>query len=1299
MLHRVPRIRHRFEWVSRFHGMFHGDVPRWMFLLFLGWLGGLVGFSSETAAQEAQWIWVDTQAQGGVPEGAGYFRKSFVLRSVDRAEITIVADDEYELFVNGRRVGAGDNLEKFLLYDVTRYLTRGRNVVAVKVKNTKGATAALAARVSVREEGEDWRNYSTDGSWRTSLNPLPFWNTTLYNDQRWSTAAELGELGRTAPWDLREELDDVAAPDEPLTQTERFKIDPAFVVTELLGHEKTGSLIAMTFNEFGHMLISREGGPLLVVFDSNQDGNMDKVREYCTKVQNCQGILALNGEVFVTGQGPDGVGLYRLADKDQDGKLEDITTLVKFDGPMGEHGPHGIVLGSDGMLYMTVGGDVRPTVPFTEASPYLNPYEGDLLPRYEDPSGHASEVKAPGAYVMRTDLRGKKVELVAGGFRNAYDLVFNREGELLVHDSDMESDIGTTWYRPTRLYHVTPGGEYGWRTGWSKWPADFVDNLPGILDTGRGAPTGAVLYDHYAFPTQYRGAVFLADWSQGRILAVQTQRQGASYVAASEVFLQGQPLNVTDLEVGPDGSLYFVTGGRGTNGGIYRIHWKGEIPAAESELGEGVAAAVKHPQLHAAWARQNIAQARQNVLGTWNENITAIARGRSNPWQQRVRALELMQWFGPVPDSELLIEVSKSQNELVRAKAAEMMGLHPDASTRDRLRELLRDTDRLVRRRACEGLIRANQTVPFSTLTPLLTSDDRFESWAARRLLERMPVELWRKQILTADHHRLFINGSLALLIAHPSQDNGLAVLQRFSQIMNGFISDRDFIDMLRVAQVAFERGEIKPDDYPDLGKQLSAEFPAGDDQMNRELVRLLAFYAIDEPLERYLEYIRSSADQVLRLHVAMHMRFLKEGWPQGKKLLLLDFYREAREWGGGGNYVAYIDNIERDFAKNLSVTEAITVLAKGEQWPHAALGALYALPSTVDEKQVTTLTQLDTRLAANADPATSLLRTGIMAILAASESDAARDHLRTVWDDEPERRPVAAMALAQHPDTNWEYLVRSLPVVDGEPAREVLRKLTEVDAAPGEAEHYRQAILVGLRLEENGGLLASNVLQHWTGLELTGDTNAAEPTPVGEGRWQAALETWQAWYADQYPDHPRAELPLPPDNSKWQYDELLAHLLSEQAMAASAEKGALVFEKAQCVKCHRFGSRGESLGPDLTGISKRFMKKEVLTSILFPSHVVSDQYQAKTVITTQGRSYTGIVAAGGQGETVVLTSDGAKVTLEDAQIDQIVPNPNSAMPAGLLDSLTLEEISDLFAYLGLLPQSPVAGRAAETRR
>ena len=59
---------------------------------------------------------------------------------------------------------------------------------------------------------------------------------------------------------------------------------------------------------------------------------------------------------------------------------------------------------------------------------------------------------------------------------------------------------------------------------------------------------------------------------------------GGSYKANSEVFLEGNPLNVTDVDVGPDGCLYFVTGGRGTSGGLHRVKWKGKVPPENHEL-------------------------------------------------------------------------------------------------------------------------------------------------------------------------------------------------------------------------------------------------------------------------------------------------------------------------------------------------------------------------------------------------------------------------------------------------------------------------------------------------------------------------------------------------------------------------------------------------------------------------------------------------------------------------------------------------------------------------------------------
>src|SRR5206468_1838979 len=60
------------------------------------------------------------------------------------------------------------------------------------------------------------------------------------------------------------------------------------------------------------------------------------------------------------------------------------------------------------------------------------------------------------------------------------------------------------------------------------------------------------------------------------IYAVHLRRAGATYRGRAEVFLKGRPLNVTGLDFGPDGAMYFVTGGRRTQSGLYRVRCNGQ---------------------------------------------------------------------------------------------------------------------------------------------------------------------------------------------------------------------------------------------------------------------------------------------------------------------------------------------------------------------------------------------------------------------------------------------------------------------------------------------------------------------------------------------------------------------------------------------------------------------------------------------------------------------------------------------------------------------------------------------------
>jgi putative heme-binding domain-containing protein len=1238
--------------------------------------------SAAIAAEDVQWIWSPAYEKEQAPEGVCCFRKSFNLSKPESGEIQITADDRYQLFVNGRQVGKGDQWKKLDSYDITEFLVAGPNVVAVLAENLEGKSAGLAARVIVKQQGGTFESYSTDGSWKTALKELPRWQMPKYNDNQWLSAQAFGKLGGTLPWGTEVLLPNNAG---------RFKVLPKFQVEWLIEPQETGSLIGMAFNEFGQMLVSREEGALLLVSDSDRDGLLDLVTTFSDEVKNCQGILCISGKVYVTAEGPQGPALYRLTDEDHDGQCDQVEALLKFSGQAGEHGPHGLALGPDGFIYMVVGNFMRVETAAAETSPYHHYYEGDLVtPRYEDAGGHAVGIKAPGGSIVRTDLQGSFVELVAGGLQNPYDLAFNAEGEIFTADSDMEWDMGMPWYRPTRFLHVVPGGEFGWRSGWAKWPEYFLDSLPPTLETGRGSPTGLVAYNHVAYPRKYHNAIFVCDWSRGRILAVRTKADGGSYAASSEVFLEGRPLNVTDAAVGADGWLYFCTGGRGTEGGIYRVVWEGKVPPSALPANEGIEAALQQPQLSSAWARQRVALLKQEMGPKWPLLVRGAALDVTRPVDERVRALELMHLLGPLPNVDMLIKLCGDKQPLVRAKSAFLLGIYGEEQVAGALGGLLDDEQPYVQRVACEAIARSGvQPQNIDRLVGLLGSPDRYIASAARRAIQTLPVEVWEAQVLESPSDQIFLNGAAAILPLNQSDTAPRAVLGRASRMLQAFISDDDFLDLMRVMQLACVHGKITGNDIPELRKQLVDEYPSQDEQMNREVVRLLAYLQAPEAAKLFAARLGTDAPTTERLHVALHSRFLEVGWTTDEKLTVLKFLEEARNFPGGHSFGGMLENVSRDFFASFTEDERQLVLSDGAQWPTSALSVLAKLKD-INPGTLAQVRNLDRQVKGQDTEAVKRLRTGIVAVLGTSKEPASMAYLRELWDTEPDRRVTIAIGLAQQPDgDNWEYLVRSLAVVEGAAAQEVITKLVAVDRKPDDPEALRQVIIRGLLVGDAGNRSAVNLLEKWTGEKQGNDGDAAK----------AQLEAWQNWFAENYADYPEAKLPVDSESNNWTHQELLAFLTSPGGPQGDAERGAVVFEKAQCVKCHAFGQRGERIGPDLTTVSRRFQKKEILESILFPSQVISDQYATHSLILDDGRTITGMVSPVGDGTVIVLQSDGEKLTLTKDQVETVERARVSSMPEGLLNTLSLDEVADLFAYLNSNAEPDVATRPAASPR
>ena len=410
-----------------------------------------------------------------------------------------------------------------------------------------------------------------------------------------------------------------ATPAESLYTLPGFKVE---LIANAAPDE--GSWVAMCKDDKGRFIISPQFGKGntndgLLRITVGPDVKVTKKEMIAKPLSDLQGLTWANSALYAVVNKYNTkfeTGLYRVRDTKGNDQFEDIELLKKIPGG-GEHGPHAVELGPDGKLYVMAGNHTKLVDDVSPNSPHKNYAEDFVLPRQWDANGHAAGILAPGGHVYRTDLDGKNWELMLAGFRNSYDFSFNADGEMFTFDSDMEWEWGMQWYRPTRVYHCTSGADFGWRSGSGKWPNYYADVNPPTLDVGLGCPTGTKFGYGTKFPAKYQRAYYILDWTFGRILAVHLTPEGASYSATMENFIAPKglvtigapkpPLNLTDVEIGNDGALYFTVGGRGVQAGLYRVTYDGKESTAVANLKDKAGAearALRH-QLEAFHGHQD----------------------------------------------------------------------------------------------------------------------------------------------------------------------------------------------------------------------------------------------------------------------------------------------------------------------------------------------------------------------------------------------------------------------------------------------------------------------------------------------------------------------------------------------------------------------------------------------------------------------------------------------------------------------------------------------------------------------
>jgi hypothetical protein len=185
--------------------------------------------AGENPLEHAKWIW-HTEGNPAVsaPVGKRYFRRSFTLEGkedIDSARVFMTADNSFELWVNGRKAGHGDNFHLAPALDVKRMLRVGVNVLAVVADNGGSSPnpAGLIGVLVVKFRDGHTLTVMTDKDWQSAEAAKAKWTTDAAAAGDWSAAMELGPMGM-APW---------GAVDKPTPEPDVFC--DFSVVSDLLG--------------------------------------------------------------------------------------------------------------------------------------------------------------------------------------------------------------------------------------------------------------------------------------------------------------------------------------------------------------------------------------------------------------------------------------------------------------------------------------------------------------------------------------------------------------------------------------------------------------------------------------------------------------------------------------------------------------------------------------------------------------------------------------------------------------------------------------------------------------------------------------------------------------------------------------------------------------------------------------------------------------------------------------------------------------------------------------------------------
>ncbi len=994
--------------------------------------------------------------------------------------------------------------------------------------------------------------------------------------------------------------------------------------------------------------------------DLDADGVFDRTTVFADKMTFPMGAAWHAGALYVASP----PNIWRLQDTTGDGVADKREIVVDKFGYNGNAASiHGCFFSPDGRLFWCDG------------------YHGH---EFKDKDGNVTSSRT-GSYIFSCWPDGSDVRIhCGGGMDNPVEVDFTEEGDVI-------GTVNIMYSRPRVdcLVHWQYGGAYPHREAFlEEWP--ITGKLLGPIHRfGHVAVSGTTRYRSGAINEQWRNNFFVTQFNLGKVVRVELERSGSTYSATERQFLScnNRDFHPTDIIEDADGSLLVIdTGGwfyRGCPtsqiakpdvlGGIYRIR-RDDMPSLPDPRGNRIDWATRADaelMQHLGDARyavrekaiQECVQRGEPIIHLLGSQISAAD---SVPKRSAIWAVTRMIGHGgqhsqsdETPKASSTERPASANARIQKTKAVLSKSALANAQTA--IRNALEDPDSAIRQMACHALAINPDPAAVGPLTKAAADSSaavRREAFTALGRAAEEETLGWLFAIVTSPQSTVQPDREERHALSYAMLETGI----RQGQVPSSLVTDR----LLNSPEELIVLNQLFTDGVG--SEQLRACIEAGKPDVLLAALDIIRVRNAKQALtEQQLNLVMAAATQRAK-------KMLADKSVQTDPDLLRALLRIS------GDAAAISRDIAAALRQQLDSPESIVAL----------LNLISNLPPGSDSELQNAINEMLN---------SSNVEWRAAAIYAAGAYDlshfAPRLHLIATAGTQPATVRLAAInVLASDRATFLKYeifdqLVKLATNGTIEEQTNATRLLSTAslntdqlnnvavlmnNTGPQQLNDLVPLFRRGLTLEQ-----ASAFLNH---LENARSLNSVPMIEVSE-----VVKSFPAEL------HERANALLDKMKDAEQAKLLTLDSLIGQLKSGDAVRGREVFfsEKAKCATCHVVGKNaaneppGKRIGPDLTTIGANRTPQDLLESIIFPSATIVRQYEPYTLVTTKGRTVSGLVIKDTSDEVTIQQSTGDPITIVRSDIEELVPSTVSIMPKGLDEQLSGQQIADMVAWLQTL--------------